>query len=518
MNLARDPWIPVVRKNRQRAIIRPAEITRDFGANPVVEVDATRAPWNGALTEFLIALFQTAIFPEDGREWRRAWHEPPSPSQLDAALAPLADRFELAGPGPRFMQDPSLASSDEKSMLPIRKLMVDGVSAERELHNADLFQKRDAVGAICRGCAAAALWDLQAHAPQGSRGYYTSLRGGGPVSAIVCGVTLWETVWSNVVEIFRLGMSGRPDPDVFLPWRWHRNGRVRASEECPLHVYWGMPRRIWLLEEDGPDLCDLCGVVGSPLVRNYLTYRGGLQYSETEWVHPLSPYLLEKSGWLVRRTDETVAGYRDWLGVLFDTPHADGRPSLAVRSRVERNLPGEPWRIWAFGYAAEMAAIRTWHEGRMPVVSAEPRAARAMTDVVVAMVVLSQRAVEELEKAIEDAWRAPGRPRIASSAKALAEGLWARTEPKFIESVRRVLCPAPPAEIEGIKDEWMFFVRKTAIAIYEAATPPGRSDLEWSCRLRHRLARRLGSRNAATLKTLRFGEWRLEHDRVDAYA
>jgi CRISPR system Cascade subunit CasA len=501
MNLITSPWIPVRRQDGARSLIAPWQITDTHKKNPIVAIDATRAPWNAALTEFLISLLQTALFPVDAAEWRTHGQHVPDGSDLKGALLPFAPFFDLEGDRP-FMQDGTLKldKRDDDYRKPIQKFLVDGVSEQQEKNNSDLFEKSGAISCLCAPCTASALWDMQAHAPQGSAGYYTSLRGGGPSSTIVLGETLWETVHANLLEQACFDMKGRPDPKTFLPWMKPANRKVKASEECPLHVYWGMPRRV-LLEKSEPQTCDTCGSEEG-IYRSFLSYRGGFHYSESDWRHPLSPYIRSKDeAWLVRATESDIAGYRHYMGILVDTPQGDGIPSLVVRRAIERGLN---LRVWGYGYQCDQAAVVSWCEGVMPVETGsgnKDSAGLART-----LVAMCQRGVERLSDAFHGVWdvsEAGG----SEKAKALAPQLWMQTAPAFREQLRKA---ANGASHDEILDGWVTYIQRSSLSLYRKALPRTRVDAMWAARYEHKLAGQLSSRNPMTLKTRKFGDWKIE--------
>ena len=133
MNLILDPWIPVVRRDGSRVRIAPWQLTEALAENWVLRVDASRASWSAALTEFLVALVQTAAFPEDAAAWRKYREAPPSSAELRRELRGLESFFELEG-GVPFMQDPTLLADgrDDDYRKPIQKLLVDEIGAPIE--------------------------------------------------------------------------------------------------------------------------------------------------------------------------------------------------------------------------------------------------------------------------------------------------------------------------------------------------------------------------------------------------
>jgi len=102
-NLIQEPWIPVRRKSNKHIKIRPSQITEDYETDPIVVIDASRADFNGAITQFLIGLIQTTLSPQNSKEWRNRFDRPPKPSDLQVNVESVAHAFNLDGDGPRFM-------------------------------------------------------------------------------------------------------------------------------------------------------------------------------------------------------------------------------------------------------------------------------------------------------------------------------------------------------------------------------------------------------------------------------
>lgn len=509
LNLALDPWIPVRRADGKREFIAPWQMTER--SNPIAAVDSTRSPWNGALTEFLLSLCQTVLLPEDARTWREFWDEPPTPDYLKREFTKIAPLFEMAGDRP-FMQDPSLLqdpANEERYRKPVQKLLVDGVSEQQEKKNSDLFTKSGAIGSLCLSCAAAALWDLQAHSPQGSAGYYTALRGGGPVTTLIATETLWHTVWANVLEQSAFDMKGRPDPESFLPWLKPSSRKVSAKAESPLHVLWGMPRRVLLKIAQETAECDTCGRSVQESVHAFYSYRGGFQYAEAEWRHPCSPYVRTKDlNWCVRSTEGDLVGYRHWVGLLVDTPGGDGMPAFVVRRWLERDVPKEPYlRIWGYGYRTDQAAVNLWCEGKMPLLALENGHRKEYERLVITLVTLSQRAVECLSDALRGAFKSADVGDVSTHDPITA--FWRSTEAEFLSQLREASAAPSQEKFDQIADGWMELAQKRALDLYERHLPARRIPSMWAARYAHRLRRRLSGRDPITLKTRRFGEWRL---------
>lgn len=378
-NLIRERWIPVRRMDRSETLIRPAEIVSAHDTNPVVALAAVRPDFNAALLQFLIGLVQTTFAPaEDG--WLEQYDEAPSVEELDRAFETVAPAFELEGDGPRFLQD---LEELEGENLGIDRLLIEMPGEQTLKRNTDLFQKRARVGRLCRPCTATALFTLQTNAPSGGRGHRTSLRGGGPLTTLVIGDTLWRSVWLNVLEPSAFGHSlaekDRGGAAVF-PWcgqtRTSKNGEVTAPADVHLlQAYWGMPRRVSLLPEhqDGA-VCDLCGADAVEGFSRYRTKDSGINY-KGGWCHPLTPHTLDrKTGEpLPRHGSAGGLSYRHWTGLVQNDPER-GEPARVVhhfRQERYRDLPEARLRLHASGYDMDNMKACGWYEGEMPLVYVE---------------------------------------------------------------------------------------------------------------------------------------------------
>jgi len=387
-NLISESWIPVKRGTTEKTeFIAPWQITAPPELNPILTLAAQRPDFNGALIQFLIGLVQTTYPPSDPQDWRKKFNKPPSPDELKSAFGRYAHTFNLDGDGPRFMQDLDLSEKDGE-INQIDHLLMEMPGAQTIDKNTDHFLKRDTVKQLCLPCCAMALFTLQTNAPAGGKGHRTSIRGGGPLTTIVLGRTLWETIWLNVIsadEFSRYGNSAvKADPDCF-PWMDHtRTSEKKGSETTSQHVnpvqmFWGMPRRIRLQYENGEReiLCDLCGTVTSRYAIKYYDKSYGINYKEG-WRHTLTPHSVdEKNGdFLPKHGQSGGISYRNWLGLVQSDADKKSKnlPAVVVdtfRNDRQDKLPQHtmiPFRLWAFGYDMDNMKACGWYEGTMPLI------------------------------------------------------------------------------------------------------------------------------------------------------
>ncbi|GKY89143.1 hypothetical protein STA1M1_30120 [Sinisalibacter aestuarii] len=229
-------------------------------------------------------------------------------------LASCAPAFNVFGDGPRFLQD---LEDLDGAPNPPEMLFIDSAGANAARNNADLMVHRGRYAALGPALAAMALYTFQAHAPAGGAGMRTSMRGGGPMATLIDpGLGLWSLVWAYVPD-------GHPGDPSTLPWmNPTRTSEKNGSERYPVQgteaeAFFGMPRRLRLVEEDGL----VTGVVQRPYGVNY-----------ADWVHPLTPYYRMKEGAepLPKHPKPGPLGYRNWLRVVVQD--YEGRLTETARS------------------------------------------------------------------------------------------------------------------------------------------------------------------------------------------
>ena len=314
MNIISDPWIPVVRGG-QDDVIQPYQI-----AEPEVTALAWQRPdFNLACLELLIGLVFLADPPPNDEEWQERFTNPDA-SRLKKALAAFADYFELAGDGPRFLQDDEKfeQSAKKNDLKDVDMLFIDSAGKQTIANNSDLMVKRGRFASLPQAEAAMALYTLQAFAPAGGAGNRTSMRGGGPMCTLVqplaedsANISLWQQVFANV-------LTSKPfdpaDAKRVLPWlrptRTSNDGATVQLGNGDPEVLFGMPRRLRLIFEDD----NVVGVVQKPYGTNY-----------ARCFHPLTPYYRQKEddvNWLPVHPKPGRMSYRNWLGTVI-SPRSD---------------------------------------------------------------------------------------------------------------------------------------------------------------------------------------------------
>lgn len=493
MNLLTDPWLPVVDQQGCRFDIRLAEIGGREGG-PAVDIVTPRADFKGAIYQLLIGVLQTAFAPEDGRQWKERWRNPPSRAQLEEAFRPIETAFNLDTENgtPAFMQDFDLPY--EKKDVSIEKLLIEAPGVNTAKHNIDHFVKRDFLGCISSYWAAIALFTLQVNGPPSGGGHKAGLRGSGSVTTLLMPQdkdrvsSLWERIWINVLtkEEFR-ELSGNHEltglQNIF-PWMIKTRTSEKPGMETypidtnPLQMYWPMPRRIRLHWRQITTICGLTGEQSSAVVCDYHTNPRGTKY-DGHWVHPLSPYIYkngEKPNPI--KLKNGGIGYRHWLGIAIKEIESSDRsvvPAKIIDVFRDRYLKGcfsdsgfSP-RIWAFGYEMEKESAICWHEATMPIFNLELDALDDLQGHVHKMVIAATDVLDSLKSALKSVWFK--RPKDAKGdMSGIDANFWATTEPTFYCLLAKLAELAKQSDEEGAKKllgTWAIELKQSARILFD---------------------------------------------------
>jgi len=508
-NLIDASWLPVRRRSGAVERIPPWRVNDRIGEDPVVAFDWPRADFNSAAHELLIGLLSTAAAPGDDDEWEKWWWEPPAPEILRERFARVAHAFDLDGPGPRFLQDLDPLEGAGKSE--IVGLLIDAPSGQTLRNNADLFVKRGGAPILSRATAAMALYTLNAYAPEGGRGYMTSLRGGGPMTTLVVadhedyGAVLWGRLWPNVetreqIEGRASDVTASGNLGLVFPWlaptrtsNPKAGGRKTTQDIVhPLQVYWGMPRRIRLRFENAQDgICGLTGEKDPTIATGYLTKNYGTKYSGG-FEHPLTPYRRKESTPPKLPVHAKPGGisYRLWPGLIFESSDKLSEPAQAVRHwQHERMSRRNEARLVAFGYDMKKNKARAWIESEMPLWLMEDTASREWLEKFIGQVVAGADTVTRLlTKEVKTALY--GQPSMKKKTNRsyelpkktkgdygfIAERFYRETEPAFYAALReavRAIKEGPDGDNPTLRtrEGWAPIMAGAAMRLFDEYAP-----------------------------------------------
>ena len=145
MNLIKDAWLPIVRKNGFKEKIAIHQLLNDYNSNPVIDLEAPRPDFRNALYQLLIGIVQVAAMPESEEDWSDLFEAPYKSDDFSNRILKYEDCFEIDSDGPAFMQDYKLDNPKDMSL---SKLFLDSPSDNSLKLNTDHFVKRDTIKAI----------------------------------------------------------------------------------------------------------------------------------------------------------------------------------------------------------------------------------------------------------------------------------------------------------------------------------------------------------------------------------
>ncbi|MFI0397375.1 type I-E CRISPR-associated protein Cse1/CasA [Paracoccus jiaweipingae] len=439
LNLISDPWIPVIDGDGAARVIAPWQIADDT----IARLDWPRADLNIACLELLIGLVFLADPPLGPEDWsaRRA----PDPDRLRDRLSAFAPAFDLLGDGPRFMQDRAVLEGQPN---PPDMLFIDSAGGNTIKNNADLMVWRGRYGVLQPAMAAMALYTLQAFAPSGGAGNRTSMRGGGPMVTLVQPEGgLWPLIWANVPD-------GAAADAAVLPWMRptvtsEKGGQVFPQQAHPAEAFFGMPRRLRLVCDDGV----VTGVIQRPYGTNY-----------AGWDHPLTPFYRVKPGaeWLPKHPRAGVFGYRHWLGVVIGGDSDLTRRAQTVRDWHLRSR-GQGARVLVAGWAMDNMKPRDFILSVPPLLPLDPDAEDAVTGMIQAADLLSLALRSALMPVLAE----------GEAREALREAFYMHTQAAFEARLAALSAGTPAGDVAR---GWLTDMRGVAMNLFETRALSGLAD------------------------------------------
>jgi CRISPR system Cascade subunit CasA len=327
MNLVEASWIPV-RDHGGSGVFRLLTYEELLCSNGEWQVNLPRDDLELACIQLLVCMTQVMFLPESGGQLRD-WHAGPlAPEVFTDGAALCREWFDLDHPTQPFMQSRGVKAAETT---PVQKLLI-GLP---EGNNHAFFNEVGEVKRIGAAAAAIALFNQASNCPSFGGGFKAGLRGGSPVTTLVAGRHLRETLWRNVLPRERINtflpLWQRGDPDDVPTWvRPIQEGETIQAQSIGLvrGLFW-QPAKVELVaDEDGE--CDLLGTKG-PRYRGFRKEKFNFSIAGL-WPHPHGARVYsDKKDWKFA-SFTTAAPAWNWLAELvvreFD-PHPEAGQSLA---------------------------------------------------------------------------------------------------------------------------------------------------------------------------------------------
>jgi len=282
MNLLENAWIPV-RADGGTGTFRLLTYRELLCNAGNWQVSLPRDDLELACVQLLVCMTQVMFLPEDDRTLRTRLAEPLSPEAFAAGVAPCREWFDLDHPTKPFMQTRGVKASEDT---PIQKLLI-GLP---EGNNHAFFNEVGEVHHLSGPLAAIGLFNQASNSPSFGGGFKGSLRGGAPVTTLVGGKTLRDTVWRNVLTQDRVAQRqiatpgfDRDQPTWIKPIKeketihWNRIGLLRG-------LFW-QPARVELVKSEMDTPCDVLGGKAVPVYTSFRKEKFNFTV-EGVWPHP----------------------------------------------------------------------------------------------------------------------------------------------------------------------------------------------------------------------------------------
>lgn len=287
MDLLKDPWIPV----------RPDGGTGPFKwltyegllcSEGTWQVSLPRDDLELACVQLLVCMTQVMFLPEDDGILRARLRAPLAPEEFADGVAPCTQWFDLDHPTQPFMQSRGV-KGEWTSVQKLLPGLPEKTSTSASAHC--FFNEVSEVRQIGGPIAAIALFNQASNSPSFGGGFKGSLRGGAPITTLVAGSNLRETVWRNVLALSRVRerLPGydvdftRDQPTWVRPIKrqetvhWNEIGLVRG-------LFW-QPARVEMLRAAEVSACDVLGTERQPVYTGFRKQKFGFTVAGL-WPHP----------------------------------------------------------------------------------------------------------------------------------------------------------------------------------------------------------------------------------------
>lgn len=285
MNLLKDRWIPVRASGGSGAfcLLTYQQLLCEPGN---WQVSLPRDDLELACVQLLVSMTQVMFLPEDDKTLRARISKTLLPEEFAVGISPCCDWFDLDHPIQPFMQSRRVTGK----LTSVQKLLPGLPEKTSTAPGAHcFFNEVTEVRYISGAVAAIALFNQATNCPSFGGGFKGSLRGGAPITTLVYGNGLRETIWQNVltrkrIEQRQIAMLGfdKDQPTWVKPIQeatinWNEIGLVRG-------LFW-QPARVELVQSEMDAPCD---VLGGKAVSVYTGFRCE-KFSFTVngvWPHP----------------------------------------------------------------------------------------------------------------------------------------------------------------------------------------------------------------------------------------
>lgn len=280
MNLLTDTWIPV----QQAGLMEKISLQQLLCGEKQGELCLPRDDMEFACLQLLVAITQVLFTPADKKQLVQRIKQPLTQQEYMAGCEGKLDWFDLDHPETPFMQ---FRGVNAKELTPMDKLMA-GVA---DGTNKAFVNPQGIVNGLCAGCVSIALYNTAYNSPSMGGGFKSGMRGSTPITVLIRGEDLQQTLWHNVLseESLEKEMSWYSQTTGVPPNYVQglvKDSKVSVSKIGLLQGLFWQPAHFELAPVESDGACSCCGQQ-LPLYSGFKKEK--FNYTiEGVWPHPLS--------------------------------------------------------------------------------------------------------------------------------------------------------------------------------------------------------------------------------------
>ena len=355
MNLLTATWVPI----QDKGLYEKITVQQLLCGEKERDICLPRDDMELACLQLLSAITQTLFTPENKKSLGKYVTQPLTPEVYLAAIQDKLNWFDLDHPDTPFMQFRGVKST---SATPMNKLMA-GVA---DGTNKTFVNPQGLIEGLCHGCVAIALFNAANNCPSMGGGFKGSLRGSTPITLLIKGKTVRETIWLNVLTEETINQmmpwyEATKDqvPNYLTPI--NKGGTIQSSAIGLLRGLLWQPAHFELLPATSEQqICSCCGC-------NEQVYTGfnkeKFSYTiEGVWPHPLSSRIFTiKAGNKKEKFPSFTTRAPTWTHmsrlVVDQQTEKGGQQAAPVIQQARQFIASEKMQLIVGGYRNNQATI-----------------------------------------------------------------------------------------------------------------------------------------------------------------
>lgn len=362
MNLLTEQWIPV--RPLPMGVPEKISLRRLLCGDGIWEICLPRDDMELAALQLLVCLAQILFTPADAQTLKQRIAGLLSIDEFRVGCESVSEWFQMDHSNYPFMQ---IREVKADKITPMDKLLA-GLTGATNC----CFVNQPGLGeCLCPGCAAIALFNQASNVPGFGGGFKPGLRGETPITTMVQGTHLKQTIWLNVLCKQRLvyDISWYSDTMHQKP-TWVepiKSGEKIAAERIGLMrgLLW-QPAHIELLSPTEKGVCSCCGCQTNEVYRGFKKAKFNFSVNGI-WPHPHTPRLsFKKKGQIEEKFAAFKTSAPSWTQLSrfvvqqqINDSNKEGQQPAAVIRQVKFLFGGKAQRLSLLvgGYRNKSAKI-----------------------------------------------------------------------------------------------------------------------------------------------------------------